>query len=457
MARNVRSLWMFVLFATFVVAFAGFAVAQEAKEGAAQEKVKQDDDRLPVEPPQADEKTPPPVPKPEAEEKATPPAPAKPEAEEEVKKQDEKPEQPKGEFKKEDAKFPYIAEVTGENVNVRLKPSKENKDNKFMALLKKGDNVTVVGEEGDFSTILAPRGSYCWVHSKSVKMSGESDGEVTADDVPLRIDATLGADKIGLLKKGDTVKVVSTKMEWLKVEAPESCRFYIAKKYITPVAQADVAKVPPQTVDPTVKPPKTADQPKKTPVGAPKATAEDAEAIKLLAEAKKAFNEEITKMSRSSEDIKKANFDGVEAMLQKVIETAKTDPVKKEAQELSDKVRSWKAILKLAATGDQKLIDIQNEIERLKNPAAQRVFDFEGWVEGTGKWLINRPGTHKLVEGGKPVCFLTGRPGKESEMEEQLNQYLGQRVGVKGEIIVNPSGWSGHKLVIVDEVVLLSK
>jgi hypothetical protein len=80
---------------------------------------------------------------------------------------------------------------------------------------------------------------------------------------------------------------------------------------------------------------------------------------------------------------------------------------------------------------------------------------FQGYIDSTGI-LFKRPGTHKLVMGGRIICFLRTKDGDE-KMLTRLNDGYQHFVGINGTVITNPEGWDGYKVVVVDELVKLEK
>ena len=81
---------------------------------------------------------------------------------------------------------------------------------------------------------------------------------------------------------------------------------------------------------------------------------------------------------------------------------------------------------------------------------AQKGYVLSGFVDTTGL-LWKRPGTHKLVIGGKIVCFLRIKEGDE-RMLSRLNDCYQKYVGVNGTVIKNPDGWDGYSVIMVEEI-----
>ena len=111
------------------------------------------------------------------------------------------------------------------------------------------------------------------------------------------------------------------------------------------------------------------------------------------------------------------------------------------------------AYTKALAEGKEKIEDLKKEYEeRIAKigPAKHQPIDFAftGWLDTTGKYLINRPGTHKLIKGDKIECFLVVPEGSKIN----LNRYFQKMVGVLGKVHDAPAGWNAYKVVEVEEI-----
>src|SRR4029077_8808195 len=100
---------------------------------------------------------------------------------------------------------------------------------------------------------------------------------------------------------------------------------------------------------------------------------------------------------------------------------------------------------------DADKLRLAEELKKNEPPATM----FQGYIDMTGL-LFKRPGTHKLVMGGRILCFLRIKDGDE-KMMGMFNNNFQKFVGVNGTVIKNPEGWDGYSVVVVEEIVPLQK
>jgi len=60
-------------------------------------------------------------------------------------------------------------------------------------------------------------------------------GEITADNIHVRVDSTASAETIFLLNKGERIEVISETYGWYKVKLPKNAPAYIKKVFIVPL------------------------------------------------------------------------------------------------------------------------------------------------------------------------------------------------------------------------------
>lgn len=157
---------------------------------------------------------------------------------------------------------PGAATVSGNNVNVRGKASFSGE---VFSKLNSGDAVTVieqvivekpkVGEPSQWAKIAYPAGAHVWVHSSYV------DANKTVK--PRRLNVRTGPGEnysiVGVIERGTAVKEISTKGNWLEIEAPATAVAYVAASYLQQAPSA--ATVPPVV---SIAPPEPATPPATT-------------------------------------------------------------------------------------------------------------------------------------------------------------------------------------------------
>lgn len=336
--------------------------------------------------------------------------------------------------------FPFEAVVSVDRVNVRQFP-KTDQTSIIAAVLGLGDKVTVVGEREDFFQILPPKGATAWIHGKSVKREGASG--TALGEASVRIDSRLNADVLATLKEGDAVKVVAEHMGWLKIEAPATAKYFVGRKFLRAGEAIDPSRIPAGVAIPGRE-------------GATKALDPDGEARLRIREADSLKDAQITLIDGKKLD--EVDFSPVVRAYEAAAEIAKSDIVKAEAER---GLRALREVQLIWATTRARLAEEKANLERklaealTPKPDEEKKFVMTGYIDTTGP-LWKRPGTHKLLMGGRIVCFLRVKDGDEA-MIRKLNWHYQEYVGINGIEIRNPDGWEGYSVIVVSEVVVLPK
>ncbi len=157
---------------------------------------------------------------------------------------------------------PGPATVSGNKVNVRGKASFSGE---VFAKLNSGDAVTVIeqvivekpkpGEPSQWAKIAFPAGAHVWVHSSYV----DDNKTVKPKKLNVRTGPGENYSVVGTIERGTAVKEVSTKGNWLEIEAPASAVAYVAATYLQQAPTA--ASVPPVV---SIAPPEPATPPATT-------------------------------------------------------------------------------------------------------------------------------------------------------------------------------------------------
>jgi hypothetical protein len=339
--------------------------------------------------------------------------------------------------------YPYEGEVTVERLNVRMFP-KNDQTSIITSVLGLGEKVVVVAEKDEYFQILPPKNSTVWVIAKNIKRDGDK-GTATVNEIPVRLDSRVNADVLCVLKEGDAVKVSGEHMGWLKIEAPAAVKYYVGKKYVHTSKEIAAVPAPADEKKPAAKKGEAA----------PGADASDIEANQLIANAERELNKQKTLLDQGKVD--QIDFGTIMADYEAAKAKAQTDAVRAQADRGLNRYRELNSIIQSA-----KLAIAAKEAEfRAKQEALaeakgkEKVTQFQGYIDTTGV-LFKRPGTHKLVMGGRIICFLRCKDG-DDKMMGVFNNNFQKMVGVNGVVIKNPEGWDGYSVVVVDEIVPLQK
>lgn len=166
------------------------------------------------------------------------------------------------------------ATVIASNVNVR---GQAKLNSEVIARLNKGDAVAVLeevklknsgpDEPSAWAKIILPASAHAWVNSSFI----DSNKTVVPKKLKLRGGPGENYSVLGLLKKGDQVKEVSTKGEWMQIEAPAEASAYVAAMYLRqePAGATPAEPTPTPTPTPVTEPPTVAAAPTEAPAVPP--------------------------------------------------------------------------------------------------------------------------------------------------------------------------------------------
>jgi len=156
---------------------------------------------------------------------------------------------------------PGSATVIASNVNVR---GQARLNSEIVTRLTKGDTVTVLeeitlknskpDEPSAWAKIVLPAKAHAWVHSQFVDATNKT---VIPKKLNLRTGPGENYSVIGTLQKGDAVKEVETKENWIKIDAPVNAFAFVAAAYLKSEAAKPVEPAPTQIAEakPTAPPP----------------------------------------------------------------------------------------------------------------------------------------------------------------------------------------------------------
>jgi uncharacterized protein YgiM (DUF1202 family) len=142
------------------------------------------------------------------------------------------------------------ATVVASNVNVRGQAKLKSE---VVTHLNKGDAVTVLeevvlkssaaDEPSAWARIILPAGTHVWVNASFVDEGAKA---VKATKLKLRAGPGENYSVLGMLKKGDDIKEVGRKEEWLEIDAPAQASAFVAAQYLRQDAGSPpIATIPP--------------------------------------------------------------------------------------------------------------------------------------------------------------------------------------------------------------------
>lgn len=382
--------------------------------------------------------------------------------------------------------FPQIAEVTGDNVNVRSGPGRTHYET---MLLNRGDRVTVLGvEHNTWAEILPPNGSYSWIAKSKVQITPENPqtGVVVIDDNGVGARVWAGSDYVEPLHsirqqvklyRGDVVELAApadAEADYYKIQPPAGAHLYISTDFLnflgTPEqikplelpTRPDVEEQTPVTeptelpVDETTEPapiqefapgaevptaPTTPTTPGET--TQPQAAPQTAEAAAV---------ERITELSSMiDEELKKPLASQDYTVIREALQTIQSDPQSGKASPYAQLLLERIGRYELAAEVNRQLAgqeeSLESKLERIKRAQqAQRQqaavqenpYLFVGTIKPSHVYT-GKTGTRRyLITDSAGRILAYALPGNSS-VQVKLDSLTGQRAGIKGTVLNDPS------------------
>ena len=167
---------------------------------------------------------------------------------------------------------PGLATVVANNVNVRGQPKLKSE---VLTHVTKGQSVTVLEEivnnksgpeePSAWAKIIMPSGSHAWINSMFLNSSNQT---VHPKKLNVRSGPGENYSVIGLLQRGDAVKEINKKEDWIEIEQPAGAYAYVAAQYLKQGAEVPEVAAATKTTPPTtaaVTPPPSTPPPAVTP------------------------------------------------------------------------------------------------------------------------------------------------------------------------------------------------
>ena len=317
--------------------------------------------------------------------------------------------------------FPYMAEITGDNVYIR---SGAGTNYYHCGKLNKGDKVKVVSRQFSWSRIVPPAGSFSWISVQYVRTNPDdpNTGTVTGDNV--RVYA--GSDDIkplystslqGRLSKGDTVKLLGKQMdEYYRIAPPSFAYLWVSTNYTKPLVP--VGKV----------------QPIEKPASEPQQITKDISPEAIL-ERYNALREQV--QAERTKPIDQQDYSSIKKALSEIAESDQAGNAARYAKFVLQQIEGFELALVV-----NKEVKLQNEqlqqiMKKIDKSCATRVAQVEdlGRFAVIGKlqpFTIYGPGHYRIVdETNTTVCYALPT-GQASEMD--LSNLIDHKVGLMGTI-----------------------
>jgi uncharacterized protein YgiM (DUF1202 family) len=354
--------------------------------------------------------------------------------------------------------FPYIAEITEDNVNIRSGPGTNYY---HCGKLSSGDRVRVVASKYSWSHIVPPAGSFSWISKQyvSVEPNGHM-GVVTGNSVRVYAGSQLlkpihSTTVQLMLNKGDKVELMGTEMDdYYKVVPPTGAYLWVLTQYTKPVSGVEMAEA---AAAPEIK-----EVPKAEPRAAAKAETVTKEKPKIEAPASMPRVVPTT-MSSESERLKDyyALANKIEAERTKPIAEQNYTEIKQALTEIAEDKGAGKAAryaefaikqigrYELASAADEAVhfqdSQLQHTLERIEDARSAELAN----VPQLGQYAVvgqfqtsNIYGPEEglkhyriLDDKEKTLCYALP---EGSVSQADLDKFVGRKVGLVGTIEPHP-------------------
>ncbi|MDD5328218.1 MAG: SH3 domain-containing protein [Phycisphaerae bacterium] len=342
--------------------------------------------------------------------------------------------------------FPYVAEITGDNVNVRSGPGTNYY---HCGKLNAGDRVKVVASKYSWSHIVPPVGSFSWISKQYVSIEPNNPvvGIVAGDSVRVYAGSDflkpMHSTTMQLeLNKGDKVELMGEEQDdYYKIVPPSGAYLWVLTEYTKPigaVGEVEVivrpkleeteAEVETETVaevnTPSVVPAMASVESKKLKEYYALADQIKAEQAKPLAEQNYAeIKKALVALAADNEAGKAGRY--AEFAIKQV-----------ERSELAQ------AVDKEVRLQDSQLQDVNEQIERARAAELAQVpglgeFTAVGQFEPSKIYGSEESVKHYrlLDDSGQTICYVLP---EGPALDVDLSQFLGRKVGLMGTIEPHP-------------------
>jgi uncharacterized protein YgiM (DUF1202 family) len=126
--------------------------------------------------------------------------------------------------------FPYLAEITSDQVNIRAGQSSN-----FERIIRadKGDEVVVVDRQFSWVKIRLPQEADVYVAKKYMQVLDSSHAQTLTDHLNVRVKPDTNSTIVGQLDKSDIVVVRDVTDEWLKIEPTSKVFGWLSEEFVS--------------------------------------------------------------------------------------------------------------------------------------------------------------------------------------------------------------------------------
>jgi uncharacterized protein YgiM (DUF1202 family) len=345
--------------------------------------------------------------------------------------------------------FPYIAEITGDNVNIRSGPGTNYY---YCGKLNTGDRVKVVASKHSWSHIVPPAGSFSWISKQYISIEPKNPriGVVTGEAVRVYAGSDLlkpmHSTTIQLeLNKGDKVELMGEEMDdYYKIAPPTGAYLWVLTQYTKPLGAAGEVTVTVESPNSQKKSEMEAPQPQteveaNTPMVVPTTISLESEKLKEYYALAEQIKTERTK------PMAQQNYTEIKKTLAEVAgnkDAGKAARYSEFAIKQIERCELAIAVDKEVQLQDEQLQNICEQIENARVKKLSQVPElgrftaigqFESSIIYGPEEVLKR--YRLLDDSGQTVCYALPE-GPASQMD--LDKLVGRRVGLVGTVEPHP-------------------
>jgi uncharacterized protein YgiM (DUF1202 family) len=138
------------------------------------------------------------------------------------------------------AKFPFMARVKADRVNVR---AGQSNNYEALASVNKGDELLVIGKNYSWYQVRLPEGSKMYLKMDYLKLLSTEVGEITADRVNIRARPNTNSSIIGQLERGDQFFIKENSGEWIWIRPLVKAQGWVHEDFLEFKNQGASAKL----------------------------------------------------------------------------------------------------------------------------------------------------------------------------------------------------------------------
>ena len=316
--------------------------------------------------------------------------------------------------------FPYIAEIAGNNVNIRSGPGTNYYP---CGKLNKGDKVKVVSHKFSWSCIVPPAGSFSWISTQYVRIDPNSPavGIVVGDNVRVWVGAQdlrpMYSTEFRLkLNKGEKVKLLGEERDkYYKIAPPIGAYRWVSTDYTKPLGAAGDVPSPPGTGTGPVVPTKFS---------------VEASKLKEYYALEKQIEAECTR------PIEQQDYANMKKALLEMAGNKEAGKAARYAEFALKQISRYELARDVGEAVRRQDDKLRQDIERIEKAIAARLAAIQdlGRFGAVGRFETFEayPGYYRIVDdSNKTVCCALP---KDSASKKNLSRFVGRKVGLVGTI-----------------------